>query len=90
MQDEPNLHGKEIVQKHINFLSALKEIEERHIDYFRARPGKFIDNDHDYLHNHYNTRIFNGVVSFGFIADSGIDKEIERECLEAYKKHHQS
>lgn len=90
MQDETNLHGKEIVQKHIEFLNALTEIEERHMDYFKARPGLFIDDDHDYLHNHYSTRINEGVVSFGFIDGSGIAKEIENECLEAFKKHHQS
>ena len=90
MQDEQSFHNKEVIQKHILFLSELKKIEERYIDYFKARAGRFIDDEHDYLHNHYNTRIVDGIVRFGIIENTDISKEIQYQCLDAFKKYHQS
>ena len=64
---------------------AMKAIEEKHIDFFRNREGKFESDEHDKLQYHWMIINRCGQIRFHFTKESDLPDHIRKECIEVFK-----
>jgi hypothetical protein len=76
--------GKERFKKERQFEKELLRIEEEYIDFFKSRPPKYKDEEHDRLHNHYLILGDNNILRFGFENESELPYELIIKCNKAF------
>ena len=79
-------HGKELSEKDRQLTEALERVEQKHIDYFKARPSKRLNEEHDRINMHYWTLISDGVIQFNINPDSDLPQYIKDDCIKAAKE----
>lgn len=80
------LLGKERYEKEERFKKALLNIEEEHIEFFKARPSNHVGEDHERLHDHWLMTGDNYKLRFGFKNDTNLPREIINKCLQSFNE----
>lgn len=78
------LHGENVVSKSVQFDNELRTIEEKHIEYFKSRPGR--RSEHDHLDAHYIIFSTGNTIKLVWEKYSDLDEKIKTECIEAFKR----
>jgi len=76
------LHREPSHENMNRFLAELKMIETRHINWFRNGAAQKEGELHDRLHHYYIIKLSMGQVSFEFIDDCDLPKEIQGQSME--------
>ena len=69
------------------FLTELKAIENRHINWFRSRAAQKEGELFDRLHHYYIIKSTTGQVSFKFIDNCDLPTEIQGQSMEAFYRN---
>jgi len=67
----------------------LKKVEERHIEFFKAREPLFKSEKHDRLHEHYMIISHGYDVEFNFV-DEDLPEYIKKDCKQAFEAFKQN
>lgn len=73
-------YGKNGASKMEILTEGLKQIENKHSEYFEGRKSTLSFEKHDRLHNHYDMNTNPHGVNFGFRVESDLQDEIRIEC----------
>jgi hypothetical protein len=79
------IYGNEMSDKIKKFDELLAEINEKYIDFFKARPAHLPNQKHDNLSNHCTFYIKNGGAIINF-ESLDLPNNIKDECEIAFKK----
>lgn len=79
------IHGKELSDKILKFQKLLAEINEKHIDFFKARPTLLNKLKHDNIISHCGYIMSNGLIGIMFTSFD-LPENIKQDCLEAFEK----
>jgi len=80
MNEKELYYGDKGAPKMERLKEGLKEIENKHSEYFEKRKSSVSFEKHDRLHNHYIMTTNPFGVNFGFITESDLKGEIKAEC----------
>ena len=81
------IYGEQFKEKLNNFLAELKMIENRNIEWFKNREAQKEGELHDCLHYYYIIEWKLGQISFRFVEDCELPKDIQAQGMEAFYRN---
>ncbi|MFB3389868.1 hypothetical protein [Flavobacterium sp. LAR06] len=79
-------YGEKGAPKMERLTEGLKQIENKHSEYFEGRKSALSSEKNDRLHNHYDMNTNPHGVNFGFRVESDLKEEIKIECQNLFKE----
>lgn len=79
-------YGDNGAPKMERLIEGLKEIENKHSEYFEGRKSILSFEKHDRLYNHYDMNTNPLGVNFGFRVESDLKEEIKIECQSLFNE----